>query len=159
MIDFKGTPMGANVPGDRTHEFRLPLDRSTVPPKTMTALEAVQAAAKAVGEARSTKAQQAANDALRDAVGDVYDRASSTSRADREHHQEGYAYAAAKFSRAMGEAEAALQLLADHAQQYDNPVGVGFNADHRDNSSAVVQLHVIADALKSVPAVPELDAA
>jgi len=156
VTDFKGTPMGATVPGDRTHEFRLPLDRSTMPPKTLAALDAVQEAVKTASSARSHKAQQEAGDAVRSAVGDLYDRAASTSRADREHHQEGYAYASAKFARAVGEAQAALQAMADHAQQADNPTGVGFKADHRANSPALVQLRLIADALTSLPAVPEL---
>ncbi len=51
--------------------------------------------------------------AVQAAVHDLYDRASSTSRADREHHREGYADAAASFSWVIGEAQAALQLLAD----------------------------------------------
>jgi hypothetical protein len=156
MIDFNGSTVSAMVPGDREHRFRLPADRSTMPPKTLAALEAVQEAVKATAAARSHKAQQEAGDQVRAAVGDLYDRAASTSRADQEHHREGYSYAASKFSRAMGEAEAALQLLADHAQQFDNPGGVGFKADHRDNSPTVVQLHLIADALRTMPAAPEL---
>lgn len=154
--DFNGSTISAMVPGDREHRFRLPLNHSSVPPKTLAALEAVQDAVKATAGARNHKAQQEAADVVRSAVGDLYDRAASTSRADQEHHREGYSYAAAKFSRALGEAEAALQLLADHAQQFDNPVGVGFKADHRDNSPTVVQLHLLADALKNMPAVPEL---
>lgn len=154
--DFNGSTISAMVPGDREHRFRLPLIHSSVPPKTLAALEAVQDAVKATAGARSHKAQQEAADVVRSAVGDLYDRAASTSRADQEHHREGYAYAAAKFSRAIGEAEAALQLLADHAQQYANPVGVGFPEDRRAASAAVAQLHVVADVLGNLPAVPEL---
>lgn len=155
-VDFKGSPFGASVAGDRMHEFRMPLDRTTVPAKTLKALEAVQEAVKGTEKAHGPKAQQEASDALRAAVGDLYDRAASTSRSDREQHREGFAYASAKFARAMGEAEAALQSMADHAQQFDNPTGVGFKVDHRDNSRAVMQLHLIADALKNMPAAPEL---
>lgn len=156
MIDFNGSIVAAMVPGDREHQFRLPCDRSTMPPKTLAALEAVQEAVKATAGARSHKAQQEAGDGVRAAVGDLYDRSASTSRADREHHQEGYAYSSAKFARALAEAQAALQAMADHAQQADNPTGVGFKADHRANSPAVVQLHLIADALRTMPAAPEL---
>jgi hypothetical protein len=158
MIDFNGSPVSAMVPGDREHRFRLPLDRASVPPKTLAALDAVQGATKAAADAHTPKAQQAAGDVVRAAVGDLYDRAASTSRADREHHREGYAYAAAKYDRAMGEAQAALQLLADHAQQYDNPVGVGFIEDSRAKSQTVVHLHLVADALKNMPTLPELEA-
>ncbi|MFF1743525.1 hypothetical protein [Streptomyces mirabilis] len=157
-IDFNGSPFAANVAGDREHRFRLPRDTASVPPKTLAALDAVQQAVKATTDATTPKARQAASEAVRAAIGDLYDRAASTSRADREHHREGYAYAAAKFSRAMGEAESALQLLADHAQQYGNGVGIGFAEDMRANSPAVLQLRLLADAFKSMPAVPELEA-
>jgi len=46
--------------------------------------------------------------------------------------------------------------MADHAQQADNPSGVGFKADMRERSATVTQLHLIADVLKNMPAVPEL---
>lgn len=156
-VDFNGTPVSANVAGDREHRFFLPHDQSTVPPKTLTALAAVQEAVSTEAKAKTPAAKREATDALRAAVGDLYDRASSTSRAAREYHREGYSYGAAKLARALGEAEAALQLMADHAQQYDNPVGVGFAADRRDRSKAVMQLHLIADTLGSLPAVAELD--
>lgn len=155
-IDFNGSPQSASVAGDREHVFRMPLDRTTVPAKTLKALEAVQEAVKGTEKAHGPKAQQQAADAVRDAVGDLYDRASSTSRADRQLHEEGFAYSAAKFKRAIEDAEAALQGMADHAQQADNPVGVGFKADAREKSATVVQLHLIADVLKNMPAVPEL---
>ncbi|WP_328449888.1 hypothetical protein OG780_19390 [Streptomyces sp. NBC_00386] len=158
MIDFNGSPVSAMVPGDREHWFRLPRDRASMPPKTLAALDAVQQATKGAADAQTPKAQQAATEAVRAAVGDLYDRVASTSRADREHHREGFAYAGAKFDRAIGEAQAALQLLADHAQQFGNPGGVGFPEDPRANSSAVMQLRLIADALKNLPAVPELEA-
>ncbi|MER5470851.1 hypothetical protein [Streptomyces sp. NPDC002685] len=157
-IDFNGSPFAANVAGDREHRFRLPRDTASMPPKTLAALGAVQQATKGAADARTPKAQREAAEAVQAAVHDLYDRASSTSRADREHHREGYAYAAAKFSRAIGEAESALQLLADHAQQYGNGVGIGFAEDMRAKSPAVMQLHLLADSFKSMPAVPELEA-
>jgi hypothetical protein len=155
-IDFNGTPTGATVAGDRHHEFRMPRDRTTVPPKTLAALTAVQDAVEVSSKATTPKARQQATDAVRAAVGDLYDRAASTGRADREHHREGFAYSAAKFARALADAEAALQRMADHAQQFDNPAGVGFKVDHRDRSQAVMRLHLIAEALGNVPAAPEL---
>ncbi|MFF2511673.1 hypothetical protein [Streptomyces sp. NPDC058086] len=158
MTDFNGSSISALVPGDREHRFRLPLDRSSVPPKTLAALDAVQQAVKATADATTPKAKQAAGEAVRTAVDGLYDRAASTSRADREHHREGYAYAAAKFNRAIGEAQAALQLLADHAQQYGNGAGIGFAEDMRANSPAVLHLRLLADSFKSMPAVPELEA-
>lgn len=161
MTDFNGSPAGALVHGDRTHTFVLPLDRSTVPAKTGEALDVLEEALKSEGSIRSKKpndhaAHQAANEAVRDAVHYVYDTAAATSRARAEHHREGYNYASAKFIRAIAEAQAALQLLADHMQQADNPVGVGFKEDRRANSPAVLQLHVLADTLRNMPAVPEL---
>lgn len=157
-IDFNGSTVAALVPGDREYQFRLPRDTASMPPKTLAALDAVQQATKGAADARTPKAQREAAEAVQAAVHDLYDRASSTSRADREHHREGYAYAAAKFSRAIGEAQAALQLLADHAQQHANPGGVGFLEDSRAKSPAVMQLHLLADSFKSMPAVPELEA-
>lgn len=156
--DFNGSAVYAMVPGDREHRFRLPLDRASMPAKTVDALDVVQQATKAAGAATTPKAQQAASEAVRAAVADLYDRAASTSRAGREHHREGYAYAAAKFNRAIGEAQAALQLLADHAQQFSNPAGIGFPEDVRANPPVMAQLHLIDDSFKSLPAVPDLEA-
>jgi hypothetical protein len=156
VIDFNGSPTGATVAGDRHHEFRMPRDRATVPPKTLAALTAVEDAVDAASKATTPKAKQQATDAVRAAVGDLYDRAASTSRADREHHHEGYAYGAAKLARALADAQAALQLMADHAQQYDNPSGVGFKANSRDKSPTVMRLHLISEALGNMPAAPEL---
>ncbi|MHC3471221.1 hypothetical protein ACYF6T_21340 [Streptomyces sp. 7R007] len=155
-IDFNGVIVSACVPGDRTHEFRLPRDRSRVPAKTLEVLNAMEAAAEKERQAKTPAARRDAAEALRGAVHDVYDRASSTTRADRETHLEGYAYGAAKLARALGEAEAALQLMADHAQQFDNPVGVGFPADRR-RSKAVMQLQLIAETLKGVASPLALD--
>jgi uncharacterized membrane protein YqiK len=161
VTDFNGSAFQAVIPGDRAHHFVLPLDRSTVPPKTLAAVEAVEKAVKAAATTREKKphdlnAQRAAADAVRTAVHDLYDRAASTSRADRQHHEENYAYATAKFTRAIGEAQAALQMLADHALQADNPGGVGFKANERSTSPTVSRLRVIADTLTNMPAVPEL---
>lgn len=155
-IDFNGTPFSASVAGDRVHDFRLPRDRSRVPAKTQEALHAVQEALTAEAKAKTQAAKQEASDALRAAVEDVYDRAAATSRADRETHREQYTYGAAKLARALEEAQAALQLMADHAQQYANPVGVGFPLDVRSNSPAVMQLRLISETIANLPAVPEL---
>lgn len=152
MIDFHGTTIEACVPGDRTHHFRLPVNRDTVPPKTLAALEAVQGAVKASGSARGHKAQLEAGDAVRSAVAGLYEQAMSTSRADCEQHREGYEKAAARYRRALEEAEEALQVMADHAQQHDNPTGVGFPEDRRAKSQAVAQLHLVVDALAHLPA-------
>ena len=76
---------------------------------------------------------------------------------DREHHREGYGYGAAKLARALAEVQAAVQLMADHAQQYDNAVGIGFRADRRDRSKAVMQLQLIADTLGNLPSAADLD--
>ncbi|MFC4500663.1 MULTISPECIES: hypothetical protein [Streptomyces] len=156
-VDFNGTPVSANVAGDREHHFLLPRDQSTIPPKTLAALTAMQDAVDAAAKATTPKARQDAADNIRTAVGDLYDRAASTSRADREHRHEGYGYGAAKLARALDEVQTAVQLMADHAQQYDNPVGIGFRADRRDRSKAVMQLQLIADTLANLPAVADLD--
>ncbi|MFI6856509.1 hypothetical protein [Streptomyces sp. NPDC050416] len=151
-IDFNGATVAALVPGDREYRFRLPHNTDTVPPKTMEAIAEVQEATKAAASARSYKAQQEAGAAVREAVGRLFDRAASTSQADAQHHREGYAYAQARYTRALGEAEAALQAMADHAQQYDNGTGIGFPEDPRGKSQAVAQLHLVADALQHLPA-------
>ena len=155
-IDFNGTIVSACVAGDRTHEFRLPLDRSRVPAATLETLNAMEAAADKERKAKTPTGRQEAAEALREAVHDVYDRAASTSRKDRDTHQEGYAYGVAKLARALGEAQAALQLMADHAQQYDNGTGVGFKLDRR-RSKAVMQIQLIADTLSSAPSPLDLD--
>jgi hypothetical protein len=128
-----------------------------VPPKTLAALAVVDEAVTAARKATTPKAQREAYDAIRVAVGDAYDRAASTSRADREHHREGYSYGAAKLARALDEVQAALQLMSDHAQQYDNGSGIGFKADRRDRSKPVMQLHLIADTLGTLPGPLDLD--
>jgi hypothetical protein len=156
-VDFNGTPVSANVAGDREHRFMIPRDRSTIPPKTLEALTAMREAVDAAARETTPKARQEAADNIRAAVGDAYDRAASTSRADREHHREGYGYGAAKLARALAEVQAAVQLMADHAQQYDNAVGIGFRADRRDRSKAVMQLQLIADTLGNLPSAADLD--
>ncbi|MEV5792677.1 hypothetical protein [Streptomyces sp. NPDC052192] len=163
MVDFNGTTVEALVPGECTHVFVLPHDRTTVPEKTLTALAAAEKAVQVAAEVRTKKAQDFtaqldAGDKVRAAVADVYDRASSTQQTDRRQHEEAYAYASAKFGRALAEAEAALQQLADHAQQVDNPANIGFKAHDRSSSPVVGRLRLIADTLRSMPSVPELEA-
>lgn len=157
-VDFNGCAVSANVPGDHEHRFVMPRDRSTVPPKTLAALTVVEEAVTAAGKATNHEARLKAGDVVRAAVSDLYDRASSTTRADREFHSEAYAYGAAKLARAWGEVQAALQLMADHAGQYSNPVGIGFPADLRDRSKPVMRMHSIAETVRSLPIMPELDA-
>ena len=154
-IDFNGAPFVASVAGDREHGWRLPLDRSRVPVKTQEALHGVQKALDAGAKAKTQAAKQEASEALRAAVGDVYDRAAATSRADRETHREQYAYGAAKLARALEDAQTALQLMADHAQQYANPAGVGFPTAG-SNSPAVMNLRLVSETIANLPAVPEL---
>lgn len=161
MIDFKGSPVGYNVHGDRQHEFMLPRDRGALPQKVAAALAKADAALASeqkvhAKDGNDLTGHRAANEKVGAAVGDVYDVASSTSRARREHHIEEYNYAAAKFARAMGEAEAALQMAADHAQQAVNPVGVGFSAGASQGSKTVAGLRFLCDQMAALSAVPAL---
>jgi hypothetical protein len=151
-IDFHGTPIEACVPGDRTHRFRLPVNRDIMPPKTLAALEAVQEAVKASAKAREYKAQLKAGDAVREAVAGLYEQAMSTSSADSAAFRQGYEKAAARYRRALEEAEEALQEMVDYAQLHDNPAGIGFPEDPRSKSQAAAQLHLVADALQHLPA-------
>ncbi|MFJ9376824.1 hypothetical protein [Streptomyces sp. NPDC101455] len=156
-IDFNGSTLSACVPGDRTHEWRLPTDRSRIPARTQEALNAVEEATEAQRKAKTPAAKSDVAEALRTTVHDLYDRAASTNRADRETHREGYGYGAAKLARALGDVEAALQLMADHAAQYDNGTGIGFPLDRNVRTKPVMQLRLIADTISNLPAPLDLD--
>ena len=158
-ITFKGQPVTVVIPGDRGHDFTLPFDRSTMPPKTAEAvgklLEARDAEQKVKPNA-SAAVKQGAVDNTRRALEDLYDMAGATTSSRRQFHEEAYAFAASKFGRALAEAEAALQTLADHALQYDTPVGVGVH--EKTGSKAVAHLRCLADELSKLSPVPPLDA-
>jgi len=160
-VDFNGSPVSYTVNGDRTHHFTLPRNRGALHSKVTGALKKADAAVTAEAEARAKdgndhNAHRAANEKVGAAVGDVYDVASASSRARVEYHREEYAYAAAKFGRALAEAERALQALADHAQLAECPVGIGFDTAVSARSKTVGRLRLIADSLASMPGVPEL---
>lgn len=158
-ITFKGQPFTVVIPGDRGHDFSLPFDRSTMPPKTADAvgklIEARDAEQKVKPNA-SAAVKQSALDATRKALEDVYDTAGATTSSRRQFHQEAYAFAASKLGRALAEAEAALQQLVDHALQYDTPTGVG--VDEKTRSAAVAKLRCLAEDLTRLTPVPPIDA-
>ncbi|MER6557232.1 hypothetical protein ABT300_05605 [Streptomyces sp. NPDC001027] len=161
MIDFNGSPLEVLIPGDRTHHFVLPLDRSALPAKTLKAIEQLETARDDESAVRSKKANDRAaldkaQDAVKDALNGVYDTAAATSRGSAEHHREQAAYATARFGRAISEAQGALQAVVDHARQAENPGGVGFPSDPRLTSPTVQQLRVITEALANLPAIPEV---
>lgn len=160
-VDFNGVPFQVTVPGDRAHYFVLPRDRSTVTPKMLKAFEQLETARDNEATARSKKGDDrasiaAAQDAVKDALHGVYDTAAATSRATVEHHREQAAYATARFGRAIGEAQVALQAVVDHARQAAHEGGVGFPSDPRLTSPTVQQLRVISETLANLPAVPEV---
>ncbi|MFG2473539.1 hypothetical protein [Streptomyces fagopyri] len=161
-VDFNGTPIGYNVHGDRQHDFTLPRNRDALPEKVAAALGKADAARDAEQKAyakdgNDRAGHRAANEKLGAAIGDAYDKAAASSRARREHHIEEYNYAAAKFARAMGDAEAALQMMADHAQLAVNPTGVGFNAAASQGSKTVTGLRFLVDQMRALSPVPALD--
>ena len=161
-IDYNGSTVGFTVNGACTYEFTLPRDRSTLPAKVAAALGKADAAVTAEREAHQKDgndraAHRTANEKVGLAVGDVFDVASSTSRARREHHIEEYNYAAAKLGRALGEAEKALQTMADHAQMAVCPTGVGFSRDASNASKVVAQLRFLSDQLAALTAAPALE--
>lgn len=160
-VDFNGTAVGYTVNGRSTYSFELPRDRATLPVKVASALAKADAAVAAEREVYGKDGndhvgQRAANEKTGAAVDDVYDVAASTSRARREHHLEGFGYAAAKLSRALGEAERALQGMADHAQQAVNPSGVGFSREASKGAKTVVQLRFLVEQMAALPSVPAL---
>lgn len=159
-MDFKGRPYSVVIPGDRAHDFAIPLNRATMPPQISEALDALQAAHEAEqttakAKPNNHKVNQAARDATRAALNHLYDTAAATSVSSRQHHQEGYAYAASKLNRALDEAEAALQLLIDHASQYANPIGVGL--DPRTRAKSVTTLRFLATQITDRVAVPDIN--
>lgn len=162
MIDFNGNVVSYTVNGRATYEFTLPRDRSTLPEKVTASLGRADAALDAERKAHKKDgndhhAHRAANEKLGAAVDDVYDVASASSRARREWHLEGYNYASAKLARALGEAERALQTMADHSQQAVNPTGVGISRDASKAAKVVVQLRFYAEQLAALPSVPSLE--
>src|SRR4051812_28800516 len=103
-VDFNGSPVGYNIHGRATYEFTLPRDRSALPEKVAAALDRADAARAAEVKAHQKDgndhaSHRAANEKLEAAVDDVYDVASASSRARREHHIEEFNYASAKLSR------------------------------------------------------------
>ncbi|WP_392668628.1 hypothetical protein [Streptomyces sp. LN785] len=156
-MDHKGQPISVVIPGDRGHVFAIPRNRATMPPKISAAFDALEAAYKAEMDTKANdrKAKQAAVDATRAALNDLYDTAAATGVSRRQYHEEGYLYAASKLNRALEEADAALQLLLDHASQYVNPVGVGLAPDTRAKSVATLRL--LAGQLTDRVAVPNID--
>jgi hypothetical protein len=162
MTDFNGSTVGYTVNGRTTFEFALPRDRATLPAKVAAALGRADAAVANEQEVRrkdgnDRAAQREANEKVGAAVDDVFDVASSTSRARREHHLEEYAYAAAKLGRAMEEAERALQTMADHAQMAVCPAGVGFSREASKGSPVVTKLRFLSDQMGALASVPALE--
>jgi hypothetical protein len=161
MITFKGVPVTVVIAGDRGHDFMLPHNRGTMPAKTSEALDALltaQQAEQTISRKKGADRQawQDASESTRAALADLYDRASSTTVSRRQHHEEAYAFAASKLARALGDAETAVQLLADHAGQYVHPVGVGI--DPASRAKSIAGLRVLAQALDTFPPVPDLNA-
>ncbi|MFJ8766670.1 hypothetical protein [Streptomyces clavifer] len=159
MVTFKGTTVSVLIAGDRTHEFTLPNDPATMPAKTSAALNAVldaQKNAQATDRKKSAdfEAKAEAHNATKRALGDLYDTADSTGSSRRQHHEEAYTFATLKLTRALADAEAAIQVLADHALQHSHPVGIGI--DPASRAKSVAGLRCLAEHLDHFPAVPPI---
>ncbi|MFF2384061.1 hypothetical protein [Streptomyces sp. NPDC058108] len=155
-VDFNGHTEQYVLNGDRAHEFRLPRNRAVLPKKVSAALGKVAAARKAEADlnAGDYHGRRAANEQLREAVGQLYDEGSASSY--KTEHLDAYVVAKARFERLLGEAERALQDLADRAQCLENPQGIGFPPDIRSVSVNIRQLHSVAAGLEQLPKIPEL---
>ncbi|MEV3846889.1 hypothetical protein AB0J30_08865 [Streptomyces microflavus] len=160
-ISFKGESFGIVIAGDRGHNFMLPADPTTMPPKISEAFNAALDAQKneqTVDRRKSSdhQAKADAREGTRQALNNLYDVAAASASSRRDFHQEGYALAALKLGRALAEAEAAIQTLACHAQQNANPSGVGINPTQ--SNKTIATLRAIADDLATLTPVPALDA-
>ena len=164
MIDFKGVPHSFSISGDRSHEFALPRDLELLPEKVAKAYQRVVDAQRAEQQAAGKNhanytAKKEANDAVRDALTDLYDTGAATSKAARQQYAEAYDYGARRFARALGEAEAALQAVVTAAQLHDQAEhghGIGLNPGAK--SRALMMARLISDTLGQLPALPAIDA-
>lgn len=163
-ITLKGTTRTFVVAGDRAHEFTVPLDRDQLHPKVLKALDALQAAGdaeqKVMREKRSDRAAMAdANDAIRDAVDNLYDVAGANARPTREHAAEQYDMAARRYARAIEQAQGALQSAVTAAQVFDLAAGghaVGISDKSR--ALAVTTAHMLSQQIDALVALPAVDA-
>lgn len=164
MITLKGQSVSFNIAGDRAHTFEVPTDRSQLHDKVAAALAAVEEARTAEQKVMTKRpndraGQLEANEAVKSAVGELYDVASVNAAATREHATERYDLAARRYSRAIEQAKAALQDAATAAQIHHHAAhshGVGI--DFRANSRAVVTAHDLSDRLDKQAALPAIDA-
>ncbi|QFZ74001.1 hypothetical protein GFH48_12765 [Streptomyces fagopyri] len=164
MIDVKGTPWAVNISGDREHPFAMPRDLAMLPPKVAAAYEKVVAAqkAEAKGPAKNGNnfvAMKETNDAVRAALGELYDVAASTSQAARQQYAEAFEYGVRRYVRALADAQSALQDVATAAALYDQAAhghGVGLNPV--STMKAAMTARSLSESLESLPAVPELEA-
>jgi hypothetical protein len=164
MIDFQGTPFTVVINGDRGHEFTLPRDRTALHPKVAEAFAELENArsVEQKGMARNSNnyaAKKEANDATRDALHHVYDTAASISKAARQQHEEAFEYAARRYARAIGEAQAALQTLVTAAQLHDmaeHGHNIGINPAAK--TPAVTTARLLSVSLDQLPPLPPIDA-
>lgn len=164
MIDTKGTPHSFNISGDREHPFAMPRDLGMLPPKVAEAYEKVVAAQKAEAKdsaknATNFVAMKEANDAVRAALGELYDVAASTSQAARQQYAEAFEYGVRRYVRAVAEAQSALQDVATAAALYDQAThghAVGLNP--ASTTKSVMTARVLSESLETLPAVPGLEA-
>jgi len=164
MIDTKGTPYSVSIAGDRGHEFAMPRDLAMLPEKVAKAyqrlVDAHRAEQKAAGKnSTNYAAKKEANDAVRDALADLYDTAAAGSKAARQQYAEAYDDGIRRYARAVAEAEAALQSVVTAAQLHDQAEsghGVGLNPAAK--SRAVMIARLLSETLEHLPVLPALDA-
>ncbi|MEW1580871.1 hypothetical protein AB0407_22555 [Streptomyces microflavus] len=160
-VSFKGESIGIVIAGDRSHDFMLPADPTTMPPKISEALNATLDAQKNEQAADRKKnsdhqAKADAREGTKQALNNLYDVAAVSAGSRRDFHQEGYTLASLRLARALAEADAAIQTLACHAQQAANPSGVGINPTQ--SNKTIATLRALADDLATLTPVPALDA-
>ena len=164
MLDFKGTPHSVAISGDRTHAFALPRDLGVLPERVAKAYQRVLDAQHAEQKVSAKNgndyaAMREANDAVRDAVHELYDVAAATSKAARQQYGEQFEYGARRYVRALAEAESALQEAVTAAQLHDQAEhghGVGINPEAR--SKAVMTARLLSESLGQMPPLPAIDA-
>ncbi|MFC8201341.1 hypothetical protein ACFUTV_38990 [Streptomyces sp. NPDC057298] len=164
MIDTKGTPTSFVIAGDRSHEFSMPRDLAVLPEKVAKAYQRLVDARAAEQKASAKNnlnypAMKAANDAVRDALHELYDTAAATSTAARQQYSEQYEYGLRRYERAIADAQAALQDVVTAVQLHDQAArGHGVGLKPGTGTKPVMIARVLSESLETLPALPALEA-
>ncbi|MBY8879749.1 hypothetical protein [Actinacidiphila acidipaludis] len=162
MIDIKGQPLAFSIAGDRQHSFMLPADRTVIPEPVAKALtKATTVRDKNAKDAAKTThnyaARAEANQALKDALGDVYEAAAAGASAACDQYQAAYDHGARRYARALAEAQEALQQMATARQMWSQAKhGHGVGLDTAANPG-IALLHGLGEELSRLPQLPAID--